>query len=135
METTEESTEENAAAPLADDDRDEVTRRELSLLDPAVRASPARVLALLHPDFLEFGASGQTWDSPGVVAALTQAGSSPDEPPARVADLVCDRLAADVWLLTFSVHRQERVSLRSSIWVRDDERGWLLRFHQGTVGA
>lgn len=35
---------------------------EMLLLDPEVRASPARVLELLDTDFTEIGASGRKWD-------------------------------------------------------------------------
>ena len=41
------------------------------------------------------------------------------------------RLAEDVVLLTYRV-TGEPGSLRSSLWVRDSEAGWRLRFHQGT---
>jgi len=43
------------------EDRAEVVRRELLLLDPVVRADVGRVRGLLHPDFVEFGASGRIW--------------------------------------------------------------------------
>lgn len=39
----------------------EVERLERALLDPSVRADPGRVAALLHPEFVEFGASGTVW--------------------------------------------------------------------------
>ena len=44
------------ADPLA-----EVMQRERQLLDPRVRCQPHLVRALLHPDFLEHGASGRMW--------------------------------------------------------------------------
>ncbi|MFD7702692.1 DUF4440 domain-containing protein [Streptomyces caelestis] len=44
---------------------------ELSLLDhPEVRRSPECVGELLHPDFLEFGASGRIRDRASIIAAL-----------------------------------------------------------------
>ena len=46
-----------------------MVRLEQRLLDPAVRARPDLVAALLHPDFLEYGASGRVWDRAAVVAA------------------------------------------------------------------
>ena len=116
----------------ATDDVDEVVRRERLLLDPAVRASAEQVLALLHPDFVEFGASGQRWDGPGVAAALVAETPAADEPAAQLSDVAADRLAADVILLIYTVHRRGGTSRRSSVWLSDSERGWLLRFHQGT---
>ncbi len=110
---------------------DDVVRREMLLLEPAVRASPTRVTALLHPDFVEFGVSGRRWDRAGVVAALA---AVVDGGPVEVRALSAMRLAEDVVWLTYEAHGAARVSLRSSLWLRVAS-GWLLRFHQGTPTA
>jgi hypothetical protein len=112
------------------DDRAEVVRRELLLLDPAVRSDLHRVRGLLHPDFLEFGASGRIWDSGTLVEALA-ANSVPLAHGAAV-DLVPVNLSADCVLLTYHIDGQVRPALRSSVWLRNPEGTWLLRFHQGT---
>ena len=52
------------------DDLAEVVRRERQLLDPAVRARADQVETLLHPDFVEYGASGRVWDRAAIIAAL-----------------------------------------------------------------
>lgn len=112
---------------LEDADLLEVIRREKLLLDPALRASAEDVTALLHPDFVEFGASGRVWDRASIVSALaedpTVSGESTDFRTAPLAD--------NVVLLTYRV-TGEPGSLRSSVWVRDANAGWRLRFHQGT---
>ncbi len=59
---------------MPDEDLDEVVACERLLLEPNVRARPDAVLARLHPDFVEFGASGRTWDGPAVVDALAVEG-------------------------------------------------------------
>jgi len=107
----------------------EVTALERRLLDPAVRADAAAVDALLHPDFMELGASGRVWDRAATLAALA-AGTG--APAIEVFDLVGEQLAEHVVLLTFRTRRAGRVAVRSSIWVRDRGR-WRVRFHQGTV--
>lgn len=124
----------------SDEDLCEVVCRELQLLEPECRSRPAAVLALLHPDFLEFGASGRRWDAASIAELLAQEnsavasrGSDPAPVASRVSDLVPVRLAGDVVLLTYTAHRPERVSLRSSVWVRHPEQGWVLRFAQGTT--
>jgi ribonuclease HI len=43
------------------------------------------------------------------------------------------RLGPDAILVTFRSDDQGRRALRSSVWVRDRETGWVLRFHQGTL--
>jgi hypothetical protein len=41
-------------------------------------------------------------------------------------------LCTEAVLLTYRIDDQERPSLRSSVWLRNAEGEWLLRFHQGT---
>jgi hypothetical protein len=109
------------------EDLAEVLRREQALLDPALRADGERVEELLHPDFVEHGASGRVWDRPAIIAAMAE-----DPVVAGPAqDFVATALADDVVLLTYRV-TGPRGSLRSSVWVRTDDQGWRVRFHQGT---
>lgn len=108
----------------------EVIRSECLLLDPEVRRSPERVRALLHPDFLEFGASGRVWDIESIIDSL----ASEKVPIEIVAtDFQTTPLNDDVVLLTFKTETSVRVCLRSSTWVKGDNGKWLLRFHQGTI--
>jgi ribonuclease HI len=112
---------------MSDDDLAQVTRLEQLLLDPVLRADRAQVEALLHPDFLEHGASGRMWTRDAMVAALV------DNPAVAGtgADFIAVELAPDVVLLTYRVLGHAG-SLRSSVWVRDPDAGWRVRFHQGT---
>ena len=48
----------------------QVLELELQLLDPAVRGNRVAVEQLLHPDFVEVGASGRIWDRAGGDARL-----------------------------------------------------------------
>ncbi len=114
----------------AEDACAEVIQRERQLLDPEVRRQPALVRALLHPDFIEFGASGRIWDTDSIVGALASE-QIPNEVTAT--DLLATLLSPGVVLLTFKTDSAERACLRSSIWLRSDSDRWLLRFHQGTI--
>lgn len=111
-----------------DGDLDEVVRLEQLLLSPEVRARADRVAALLHPDFVEHGASGRVWDRDAGVEAL------PADPGVvgEAGDFVPVRLADGVVLLTYRI-RGPRETTRSSVWVRDAAAGWQMRFHQGTL--
>jgi ribonuclease HI len=134
-------------APSPDPDKGEadvheVLRHELRLLQPVVRADPDAVLALLHPDFTEIGASGRIWDGPGIARALAAESESESRDGdgdacriARIEDLEYLRLAQDVAMLTYTAHEPVRVSRRTSIWVRENGGTWLLRLHQGTTIA
>jgi ribonuclease HI len=111
------------------EDRDvaEVVELELRLLSGEVRRDRAAVSRLLHPDFVEFGASGRVWDAASALRALADDAGERTE----VFDLAAQRLALDVVLVTYRADRAGRSSLRASVWVRDAS-GWRVRFHQGT---
>ena len=108
----------------------EVIRREKQLLDPEVRSQPELVRALLHPDFIEFGASGRIWDTDSIIDALAS-----EQIPNEIAatDFQATLLAPDIVHLIFKTENAGRTCLRSSTWVRSIGGEWLLRFHQGTV--
>ena len=108
----------------------EVIHRERQLLDPEVRRQPDLMRALLHPQFVEFGASGRTWNVESIIDALTSEQTSHE---ITATDFLALPLAPDVILLTFKTDSAGRICLRSSVWVRSDDDQWLLRFHQGTV--
>ena len=112
-----------------DADVDRVMEREMALLDPEVRRDPERVRGFLHPDFLEFGASGRVWDR----TSIAEVSSGIDE-TITATEMTPRRLAPDVILLTYHSHGPGREALRSSIWVRTNGE-WLLRFHQGTPSS
>ena len=112
---------------MDDDLRAHLLRLETALvrLDPSV---PEEDLTTLIPDdFLEFGASGRTWDADAVREVLST------EPPREfvLEDFETTRLAPDVVLVTYRLGAP-RPTNRSSIWVRRGGR-WVMRFHQGTL--
>lgn len=113
------------------DDEAEVVRREMQLLAPTTRRSSDAVDRLLHPDFYEFGSSGEIWDRASIVELLTQ--SAPED-VIETADLKPVRLSADVILLTYRTVHPQGSALRSSTWVRLSGE-WRLRFHHGTPSA
>ncbi|MDP9392700.1 MAG: DUF4440 domain-containing protein [Actinomycetota bacterium] len=108
-------------------DLQQVVERELALLQPDVRRDAQRVMALLHPDFLEHGASGQVWDRESIASV-----TSGTDAPIQAVDLRTRHLGADAVLLTYRSREPGREALRSSVWLRDSDAGWLLLFHQGT---
>lgn len=105
----------------------QVVDGELALLRPDVRRDPRQVVALLHPDFVEFGASGRVWDRGSIVSV-----TSGTDAPIQATDLRTRDLGADAVLVTYRSREPGRGALRSSVWLRDPAAGWLLLFHQGT---
>lgn len=113
---------------VADRESAEVVAREVELLRAECRADGDRLRDLLHPDFREHGASGTVWTFEGIIADLVASPGQPGEP----VDLQAHRLAEDVVLVTYRIEGR-RPSLRSSVWLRDAEGRWQIRFHQGTL--
>jgi len=117
-----------------------VIQRELSLLQPDVRASTGQVEALLHPDFCEVAPSGRRYDRREVIVALASAQLPPmpgngtrapaDEPPA-VSGLAGIRLSGTVILVSYVSEQHGQRSRRSSLWLKTGP-SWRLYFHQGT---
>lgn len=111
---------------------DELRALEENLLRPKFRRNRTAVAALLVDDFREFGSSGRTWTKQQILDALE------DEPPfeAAIDEFQAKELAAGVVLVTYMVtlrlsDSENRRSLRSSIWIKRDNR-WQMLFHQGT---
>jgi len=88
---------------------------------------------ILHPDFFEFGRSGDTTDKPDTLASLI------DEAAKTIYSegYHCTLLSESTVLMTYmsyELHQGEktRQTNRSSIWLKNSANHWQLRFHQGT---
>ena len=89
-------------------------------------------------DFREVGASGRVHPRDLVRHHVLERLATADED-----DLVAEGrrteehrlrpLGEDVYLFTYVLHGQGRVTRRSTIWRRDTERGWYALYHQGTI--
>ena len=105
---------------------------EERILDPAVRADPAQIRALLAPEFVEFGASGRVFDREGIVATLAAEGPRGAH---QAHGFKLRLLAPGAALTTWRVKRDDGIeTLRSSVWQQQGGR-WLMVFHQGTLAA
>ncbi len=106
---------------------------EDSILDPAVRADPARMRALLTPEFSEFGASGRVFDRDGIIAQLA---AEPATLARQARGFKVRLLAPGAALTTWRVQRDDGIeTLRSSVWQQQADGRWLMVFHQGTLAA
>lgn len=107
-------------------DEEQVIALERSLLTDEVRADPAAVAALLHEQWAEIGRSGRLWDRAAMLAEI-----APLDQPVDLEVVSVSRIADGVILLLWRASAPDRVTVRSSLWVRDGGR-WRQRFHQGT---
>ena len=112
------------------------TLRELErrLFRPEVRSDPTQLEALLHPSFVEVGASGRTYLREEVLAEFR------NNPPGDVVwaqEFYVEAVDDCVALLRYrSAHigssgALSRFVSRTSLWQRMGS-GWQIRFHQGT---
>ena len=85
------------------------------------------------PDYWEVGASGRRYSREFILQTLA------DNPPANAATLrwrasghALRQLSPDTFLLTYSLRQQDRLTRRSTLWLRSPT-GWQILYHQGTL--
>ena len=110
----------------------ELRALEERLLDPAVRAVPGLVRALLAPEFVEFGASGRVFNRDAILAMVA---AEPPRAARQAGGFKARLLAPGVALTTWRVLRDDGIEiLRSSVWQLQGDH-WQMVFHQGTQAA
>jgi hypothetical protein len=115
-----------------------LTALEVLLHQRDVRSDPARLGALLHDEFREFGRSGQVWTRQTVLDEFTAAGAAAPDHTIHAEAFALTVRSGDLALLTYrSAHRLvtgelDRWTLRSSLW-QCVQGQWVMRFHQGTA--
>jgi hypothetical protein len=111
---------------------------EVELHRTSTRADRARMNALLHEDFVEFGRSGTLWTRAATLDEFGGPDAVVDGPTIHAQDFELRTLTDHLALLTYrSAHvdtqgRRHRWTLRSSLWQCTPAGTWQLRFHQGT---
>lgn len=111
---------------------------EVELHGPLTQQTLPRWQHLLHPSFHEFGRSGGMIARADVFDGFL---GTVQDYRVEAHDFAAALLAPDVALLTYrSCHvgadgNATRHTNRASIWQREADAGWRLRFHQGTPTA
>lgn len=113
---------------VGDEQVREAIEHELASLDPACRADPARLGALLADDFHEFGASGGELVKEGTAELVAGAMSE----PMTTERMRGRRLADGLVLVKYTSTSSARRANRTSIWRRVAPGRWQLIHHQGT---
>jgi len=86
----------------------------------------------MAPDFWEVGASGRRYSRQFVLDTLEKRYEHPATEVWELRDFHCLEIAADNFLVTYTLAQGERLSRRATIWRRAAE-GWLIVYHQGTL--
>lgn len=108
---------------------------EESLLGDEVRASREKLDKLIHDSFVEIGYSGTTYTKTDILNDLPSQSESTSVCWSQDYDFIT--LASNLVLVMYREARMDdngklsRYAKRTSIWLCN-ERGWQLKFHQGT---
>lgn len=113
---------------------EELRQREPIFHRPEFGVSRADFERMTEADFWEVGASGQRYSRQYVLEALDARRISPEPDVWETSGFHCRQLAADIYLLTYTLRQNSRLTRRSTIW-RKVPNGWKIVFHQGTVVA
>lgn len=83
-------------------------------------------------NFFEIGASGAIYGRPflRMLALQRPVGSSADD---RLDGWRIRQLGPDTYLVTYTLKAKGRVTRRTTIWRKNEEKGWHALFRQGTV--
>ena len=107
--------------------------REPIFHHPELGASRAGFEAMMADDFWETGASGRRYSREFVLDELMRRSSAPQKDEWEASDFFCRKLAADMYLLTYTLLQHgERLTRRATIW-QNTAQGWKIVYHQGTV--
>jgi hypothetical protein len=87
---------------------------------------------MTDPEFWEVGASGRRYSRELVLETLENRQPDPDESQWLTRDFQCRKIAADNYLITYTLIQGPRVSRRATLW-RRSAAGWKVLYHQGTL--
>jgi hypothetical protein len=111
----------------------ELSSREPIFHRPEFGSTRADFEAMTVEDFREIGASGRCYSRDFILDVLEKRYAVPHADVWETMDFACRRLAADVYLLTYTLlENGERRTRRSTIWQREGG-AWKIVFHQGTM--
>ncbi len=111
----------------------ELVAREPIFHRPEWGVTRADFEAMTVEDFWEIGASGRRYSRAAVLETLEKRHAVPHDDVWETMDFSCRKLAADVYLLTYTLLQdRERRTRRATIWQRTAHR-WKIVYHQGTM--
>ena len=114
--------------------RDELMQREPLFHRQEFGTTRADFEKMTAPDFWETSASGRRFSRQFVLNTLEERYQNPTEDVWEVGDFHCAEIAADNYLVTYTLIQGARVTRRATIW-RRTSGDWQILYHQGTVVA
>jgi hypothetical protein len=113
---------------------DELERREPIFHRQEFGTTRADFEAMTEPDFWEVGASGRRYSRAHVLDVLEERFKHPAEDTWETSGFHCREVAADHYLLTYTLKQGERTTRRMTLW-RRAASNWMIVYHQGTIVA
>ena len=111
----------------------ELSSREPIFHRPEFGTSRADFERMTTDNFWETGASGRRYSRKFVLDTLESRHRTPHVDIWATTDFHCARLAADTYLLTYTLLQDGvRLTRRATIWQNTSD-GWKIVYHQGTI--
>jgi hypothetical protein len=121
-----------ATAPALLPVLEELRRREPIFHHPEFGTTRRDYEGMTHPEFWEVGASGRRYSREFVLDTLKSRLPDPGEDKWVTSDFQCREIAADNYLITYTLAQGARVTRRATLW-RRTAIGWQALYHQGTL--
>lgn len=110
----------------------ELKQREPIFHHPEFGTTRTAFEQMTEPEFWEVGASGRRYSREYVWQVLAERYAHPTEDQWEARDFHCLEIAADNYLLTYTLIQGSRVTRRATLW-RRAATGWKIVYHQGTL--
>jgi hypothetical protein len=113
---------------------EELRRREPIFHHPEFGTTRRDYENMMDPEFWEVGASGNRYSREFVLDTLATRTPDPDEAKWVVSDFKVREIAADNYLVTYTLAQGARITRRATLW-RKTAAGWKILYHQGTMAG
>jgi hypothetical protein len=111
---------------------EELKRREPIFHRPEWGTTRGDFENMTDPAFWEVGASGRRYSREFILDTLENRALQGYEDLWETLDFQCLEIAADNYLVTYTLLQGARVTRRATLWRRTSS-GWKILYHQGTV--
>ena len=111
---------------------EELKQREPIFHHPEFGTTRGAYENMTDAGFWEVGASGRRYSREFVLDILENRRAGPKEAAWLTRDFQCREIAADNYLLTYTLLQGPRVTRHATLW-RRTKAGWQILYHQGTM--
>jgi hypothetical protein len=111
---------------------EELTRREPIFHRAELGTTRRDYENMTDPGFWEVGASGRRYSREYILDTLGNRALEGGTDVWETKDLHCLEIAADNFLITYTLLQGSRVTRRATLW-RRSAAGWKILYHQGTL--